>query len=193
MKTFFPAIILIAIFLTACQSNQPRDLTAEEAAEYVESGKSIIQEGFKALSGQLGAALNQGGVQNAVTYCNIKANPIMDSLSKAHQVTISRVSIRPRNPGNITGAKDAEIMKDYLKLQSELEPMEPFLETTTEGGVTFYMPITIISPLCLRCHGKIGTDISQEDYAVIKSLYPNDEATSYTMNELRGMWKVEFE
>jgi hypothetical protein len=84
-------------------------------------------------------------------------------------------------------------MKDYLKLQSELEPMEPFLETTTEGGVTFYMPITIISPLCLRCHGKIGTDISQEDYAVIKSLYPNDEATSYTMNELRGMWKVEFE
>jgi hypothetical protein len=193
MKIFISFFLFLLITLSSCQMNQPRDLTAEETAEYINKGKSIIQQSFKALSGQLGSALNEGGVQNAVSYCNIKANPIMDSLSQAHQVTISRVSLRPRNPGNITGAKDAEIMKDYLKLQSEQEPMEPFLETTQDDGVTFYMPITIISPLCLKCHGEVGKDIAQEDYDVIKSLYPQDQATGYVMNELRGMWKVEFE
>jgi hypothetical protein len=192
MKNLIPVILLVLIVIVGCQSNQPRDLTAEETAEYIEKGKTIVQSSFSALSGQLAGAINEGGVQNAVSYCNIKANPIMDSLMKAHQVNILRVSLRPRNPKNISNAEEAEFFKDYLRLQSEQKPLEPFLETQPGGTVHFYMPITIISPLCLKCHGEVGKDILQEDYELIKALYPYDQATGYTMNELRGMWKVEF-
>jgi hypothetical protein len=192
MKTIIPFLFIITILIASCQSDRPRDLSAEETAEYIAKGRTIVQASFGALSGQLAGAMNQGGVPNAVGYCNIQANPIMDSLSQAHQVEISRVTLRPRNPENISSAEDAEILKDYLKLQSEKKSLEPFLETHSGGTVTFYMPITIISPLCLKCHGEVGSDIKTEDYEVIKSLYPEDQATGYTMGELRGIWKVTF-
>lgn len=191
MKPLFPLIFILFV-LAACQSNRPRDLSAEETAEYMEKGKSIVQESFKALSGQLAAAMNEGGVQHAVSYCNINANPIMDSLSEAHHVTISRVTLRPRNQDNLCNAHDSEILKDYLRLQSEQRPLHPFVETLETDVITYYSPITVISPLCLKCHGTPEIDVSTEDYGLITSLYPDDQATGYSLNELRGMWKVEF-
>ena len=193
MRTLFSFLVLSLFLFISCQQNRPRDLSAEETAEYLEQGQSIVKESFKALSGQLASAMNQGGVQNAVSYCNIQANPIMDSLSQAHGVTVSRVSLRPRNPGSISSAEEAEILKDYLRLQSEGKELHPFVETYSGGKVTFYAPITIISPLCLKCHGTVGGDIAQQDYELIRSLYPEDEATGYTLGELRGMWIVKFD
>jgi len=191
MKLFLP-LIFIAVLLAACQSNRPKDLSAEETAGYLEKGKQIVQASFSALSGQLSGAMQKGGVQNAVAYCNIKANPIMDSLSQAHQVTISRVTLRPRNPENLSDDNESEILSDFLKMQDLGKSLQPFIESASGEQVIFYAPITIISPLCLNCHGTPGSEISTEDYELIKSLYPDDQATGYSMNELRGMWKVEF-
>jgi hypothetical protein len=45
--------------------------------------------------------------------------------------------------------------------------------------------------MCLQCHGKPGTDISEATTAKLRQLYPNDKATGYGINELRGIWVVE--
>jgi hypothetical protein len=45
--------------------------------------------------------------------------------------------------------------------------------------------------MCLQCHGKPGTDLSETTIAKLSQLYPNDKATGYGINELRGIWIVE--
>lgn len=185
-------IIIALMVLSSCQNRPKPNLSPEETARYLEKGKTIVQESFKALSGQLAAAMQNGGVQNAVSYCNLKANPITDSLSRAYNVTISRVTLRPRNQSNLADSNDSDILGDYLKVLSAGEAMQPFVQSTSRDDIVFYAPITIISPLCLKCHGEVGSDISIEDYELIGSLYPEDQATGYSMQELRGLWKVEF-
>jgi hypothetical protein len=45
--------------------------------------------------------------------------------------------------------------------------------------------------MCLQCHGDPANDISPETLNKIQTLYPDDAATGYKTNELRGIWVVE--
>ena len=192
MNKLIPVIFVISLLLAYCQPKPKPVLSPEETALYIEKGQEIVQQSFKTLSGQLAGALQKGGVQEAVRYCNIKANPIMDSLSQAYRVKISRVTLHPRRPEDMANENESKILADYLNTLGSGETAEPFIQATSRDDVTFYAPILIISPLCLKCHGKVGTEISTEDYSVIKSLYPEDQATGYEMNDLRGLWVISF-
>ena len=55
----------------------------------------------------------------------------------------------------------------------------------------FFSPITT-QDLCLKCHGKLGETLAVADYAVIKDLYPADDAIGYASGELRGIWSIAF-
>lgn len=195
MSRFIQTFILLAlsaVIFTACQPKAKPNLTPEETAEYLEQGKEIIKQSFMALSGQLAAAMQEGGVQNAVSYCNLHASPIIDSLSRVYNAEISRVTSRPRNQANMANVEEVDILADYLKVLSVDGPLSYFVQSTSREDVTFYGPILIISPLCLKCHGEIGSEIASEDYELIRTLYPEDQATGYKHHELRGLWKVKF-
>jgi len=43
--------------------------------------------------------------------------------------------------------------------------------------------------LCTQCHGS-EQSIKPEVLASINNLYPEDKATGYSENEVRGMWKI---
>ncbi|MGB6037776.1 MAG: DUF3365 domain-containing protein, partial [Cryomorphaceae bacterium] len=62
----------------------------------------------------------------------------------------------------------------------------------TDLGETMvgYYPITT-NTMCLKCHGEPNTQVNQSTLAVLKALYPEDEATGYGENELRGIWVVQ--
>jgi hypothetical protein len=45
----------------------------------------------------------------------------------------------------------------------------------------------------LKCHGKPGSQITQKTYDKILEFYPNDKAIGYDVNEVRGIWSIEFE
>jgi len=36
----------------------------------------------------------------------------------------------------------------------------------------------------------VGSDITPENYSLIKSRYPNDEAVNYEVGNFRGMWRI---
>ncbi|WP_353849860.1 hypothetical protein [Hydrotalea sp.] len=42
----------------------------------------------------------------------------------------------------------------------------------------------------MQCHGKKGTDINANTLKEINQLYPNDKATGYAINEIRGLLVV---
>jgi hypothetical protein len=160
-------------------------LTPEEEQAYLEKGKAITTAAFAALSGKLTAAMETGGVAGAVEYCNLAAYPLLDSLSSVHGATIHRTSTKLRNPKSAAQGWEVE------ELAALVQTPKPRVRLLEDGSVAFAAPIKLM-PLCTKCHGTVGTDIAAADYEVIKKLYPQDAATGYAPDELRGMWSIQF-
>jgi len=47
--------------------------------------------------------------------------------------------------------------------------------------------------MCLQCHGEVGKQVTEETYKTIKLKYPNDLAIGYDVNQVRGIWHIEFQ
>jgi len=186
--------ILLTIYLAGCaqKTEQEADMSAQmDTAAVVTEGQKITKAAFTTLSSNLQQALSEGGVENALRFCNVEAMPLTDSLSTNYDVTISRVSHRPRNQANRADSLEMATIKTYLehvKQQAEPKP-EVYAEAKK---IIYHAPIRINNPLCLNCHGKVGTDITESDLQTIQRLYPEDQATGFSMGDLRGIWTVTF-
>lgn len=147
---------------------------------------------FNVLSGQLKSAMQEGGVPNAAQYCNTVAYPLVDSLSEVYSARIRRASDKVRNPKDKPTELEQEILDTYHAQMAEGTPPKPVVRQLASGEIAFYAPIRM-QELCLKCHGKLGETLKEEDYAVIKELYPEDEAIGYEAGDLRGIWSITFE
>ena len=168
----------------------PTTLTSEEEAQYLKQGKQVVGATFSALSSSLMKAMQEGGVPRAVTYCQVNALPITDSLAVTHQARIKRTSNKIRNPKNAPTSLEISILADYQKAVDQEGIPQPRVALVDQQTVAYYAPIFIMEP-CLKCHGQVGKTISQEDYTLIQSKYPEDQATNYQLGALRGIWSVE--
>ena len=44
--------------------------------------------------------------------------------------------------------------------------------------------------MCLKCHGDVNNAITPPTLQAIHTLYPDDQATGYQTNQVRGIWKI---
>lgn len=156
---------------------------------YTGQARKMAMQTKAVLGKNLNGAINSKGTLHAVQFCNTRALPLTDSMSRALSTTIRRVSDQPRNPANAaTPAQQARIAKMKQALAAG-QTLKPELE---DKGATMlaYIPIET-QGMCLQCHGKPGADIQTGVQARLKQLYPADKATGYSANQLRGMWVVE--
>jgi hypothetical protein len=193
----FQAFIFIIIFslfiLNSCQTSvKKNNLSPEKQAELISKGKTIVGQSFKAFSREIMKALQEGGVEHAVSYCHLQTSPLVDSLSKTYKVKIMRISDKFRNPENKPGDLDLTILKAYQKQLADGQDLLGHLETKADQ-VIYYSPILILNPASLQCNGERGLTMDQENYDFIKSKYPEDLATGYKLGDLRGVWKIVFD
>lgn len=158
---------------------------------YRRQGKEIVKASFSALSSQLKSAMKQGGVPYALTFCNVTAMPITDSLSAHYDVDIKRVSTQNRNPDNAADALEESVISSLQKMMVASYDGVNMVVLDQEENPVYMQPI-VMADQCLQCHGKPGTDITAANYEIIKNLYPNDKATGYRSGDLRGIWRVRF-
>lgn len=157
-------------------------------------GKPIVQEAFSVLSTQLGAALQTGGVSNALGLCSVKALPLTQLVGDTNRVTLRRVTHRPRNPANRANTEEQHLLDCFQEiLDTGATQLEPVVVAPATNRVSFCAPIVINNPLCLNCHGVPGDTLLPEAAALLKQLYPADEATGFQMGDLRGLWRVDFD
>lgn len=187
----YALLFLTASFLAACQPGTNNELTDVEEQEYIEKGKKVAATSFKAMSGELKAALQRGGVEEAIKYCNVEAIPITDSLSHAFIAEIRRTSLKPRNPDNAPDSLESLILVDYIEQFQRGGTLKPMLRLVEVDTVLFTAPIMIL-PLCLNCHGTPGENILDTNYRIIHNLYPSDQAIGYKEGDFRGMWSIRF-
>jgi hypothetical protein len=162
-------------------------MSEETYAEFQKKGNEISAKAQSVLLANVGKAMQTGGPVHAVEFCNLQASTIVDSLNKANNCVITRISEKNRNPAN------------HLKTAADKNLWKVF-ETGATGDtiiqeqnkLVFYKPIHTGLPACLKCHGQPGSDIDVATFDKINGLYPADLATGYKLNDFRGLWKIEF-
>lgn len=141
---------------------------------------------MRALTG----AMAQGGPTHAVTVCSEQAPAIAARLSSESGATVRRVSLRPRNPLAAPDDMERAILDRFAKapLDSAGRPVQwsGHVRTAT-GPATRYMRAIPTGPLCLACHGPaVAPDVA----AAIHARYPADQATGFTVGQLRGAFSI---
>lgn len=136
-------------------------------------------------------ALKEKGPEGAVTFCNLKAMHLTDSMAVKHSATIKRVSDKPRNPINKANAIELEHIETFKKVVLEGEEVKPIVEELNNSEVNFYYPITT-NAMCLKCHGSPNKEVTPSTLSTLKSLYPKDMALGYESGQVRGIWSIRF-
>ncbi len=196
MKYFIALFFFVSVLLFGgCENpNTPAQSTAkvEDSNDlFLKKGQQVASVTFATLSGNLQKAMKEGGVKNAVEYCNLAALPLVDSLSQIHNAQIRRTSLKVRNPKDKPTAQELTQLQAYEKQSQSGEKLKPVVKEIDPNTVAFYAPIHMM-PLCGKCHGEVGNTLLEKDYEVIQKYYPEDQAIGYVSGDLRGMWSISF-
>jgi hypothetical protein len=145
------------------------------------------------LQAQLGArlksALAEGGPVAAIEVCQIEAPRIAGSLATGGLSRVGRTALKVRNPANAPDQDARQVLERFdceIGRGADL-PLENF-STTPEGGAR-YMQAIITQPMCLTCHGSL---LAEEVKAAIEQRYPDDQATGFTVGDLRGAFIIDW-
>ena len=155
---------------------------------YADIGLEYALGTKKVLGKNLMGAIQKKGTLEALSFCNIQAIPLTDSMSTKFNASIKRVSDKNRNPNNKANTEELQYIAQFKK---ELAAKKEIKPVVIEKGnkVQFYYPIET-NTMCLQCHGKqIKPEVSQK----IMKLYPKDLAIGYNESEVRGIWSITFD
>ena len=146
---------------------------------------SYALETKQLLGKNLQQKLKQEGPEKALEFCNLEAMPLTKSVADKYNLSIKRVSDKPRNPENTANEAERKYIEMYKTQLLEHASTKP-----TEHDGYLYLPI-VTNSMCLQCHGEKGKDIKPEVVNKISELYPKDQATGYQENQIRGLFVVE--
>lgn len=163
---------------------------AQIIQKVLEIGNSISANTQKTLGQNLQKALQEGGVENAISFCNLNAMPLVDSLSKQFDAEIRRVSMKPRNQNDFPTDIEKELLEAYDYQWKDSLPLQNNVQALEGDRYLFTKPILVENALCLTCHGTLENGLLEETKEFIKSKYPEDQATGYNIGDLRGMWSI---
>ncbi|MFA0961791.1 DUF3365 domain-containing protein [Roseivirga sp. BDSF3-8] len=158
----------------------------------LQTGREVSRISQQELIATLQLAIEAHGVPGAVTFCNVEALSLMDSLSTATKSRIRRVSQRYRNPKDEPNELEANLLDAYAYSVEQNEAPGDNIQMLDNGKILYTKPILLGAELCLNCHGT-KSEISPETQSQINELYPQDKATGYQIGQLRGMWSIELD
>ena len=133
-------------------------------------------------------AISTHGTEYAVSFCSTKAIHLTDSTGNSLNATVRRVSEKNRNPDNKANWNQRKYIEATKLAIEEGKTPNPRLIHLGNLKVGYYPILT--NQMCMQCHGDPKTEISPETLSKINTLYPDDLATGYKPNELRGIWVV---
>lgn len=202
MRIIFTSILFLfgaLILLQSCSEQSKEKKQVRKNVQYVSGpdevtyrriGEEIVDSVQTRLKANLMKAMQGGDPVNAVEFCNVEAMRITASYSNKYSTEVKRVSDRNRNPKNVPNEKELAVIHDFKLTMEAGDPALPKVAIDAEGRKHFYAPI-FTGGVCLTCHGN-PKNMQPELVSVLDSLYPNDKAKDYSVDELRGIWSVKF-
>jgi len=167
------------------------DARTDKDKTSAEIGMEYALNTKKQLGKNLMGAIQKKGTVEAFKFCNVRAYPITDSMALAQNAVIKRVSDKPRNPKNQASTKELNIIEKFKKAISSGDDYQPITQIKNNQHKVYYPIVT--NSMCLQCHGVPNKNIMPEVLTAINDLYPADKAKGYDVNQVRGMWSIEFD
>ena len=126
------------------------------------------------------------GPSEAINLCNIQA-PAIASAHSDSAWTISRISLKVRNPDNIASDWQTDILQSFEKRKAAGEPVNQIKTSLVRDGSFYLVKAIPTAPLCITCH---GSDLNPKVQSRLAELYPNDQATGFNTGDIRGAFIV---
>ncbi len=161
----------------------------QQQKDYKKIGLEIAFGTKKQLGKNLMGQLAKSGTLDALTFCNVKAIPLTDSMQTVYQAKIKRVSDKNRNPNNKANAEEIRYINQFKEMIKKGDKPQPIIKKK-QDSVYFYYPI-VTNEMCLQCHGKPDKNIKPKTLQLLSNLYPDDQATGYDENQVRGIWSIQ--
>jgi hypothetical protein len=179
---------LITLCLTALASGVSSG--SDETSE-LDQAKRATAAFAGALKSELVSAMQSGGPIEAIDVCNTRAVLIGEEVSLEQGMTLSRVSLRNRNPDNAPNEWQARVLDSFeaRKVAGEAPGTLAWHEIADTGtGKEFrFMKAIPTGAICLQCHGEtLATPVAEK----LAELYPEDNATGYSQGDIRGAFVV---
>lgn len=163
--------------------------SADDLAKFQDDSRKMVKEMMTQLGGKVQSEMAAGGPVPTINACMILAPTITSDLSRKSGMHVSRVSLKVRNP--LLGLPDAWEQNVLMNFEKRLEKEAPanmeFAEVVTEpqGKFMRYMKALPTQEVCLKCHGAPDA-IAQPVKELLRTEYPHDKATGYTLGQIRG-------
>lgn len=159
--------------------------------QMVQKGSEVSTALVQKLGGDLKSQMLSGGPITALHFCSQNALSLTEQIAKESGTSIKRVSIQSRNPVNAATSEEKAVLDQWQAMIENKEALPTYqLIKHSNGHTVYYKPIIINNEACLKCHGDVAADSPLGK--AIKETYPEDQATGYKMNDLRGMIAVSF-
>jgi hypothetical protein len=184
---FLGLLLLTATGMAGAQSAPPSTIDAS----LVQSTRGIAGELLGQLGQKLKAAMSTDGPVAAVSVCKESAPAIARQLSIANDAKVTRVGTRVRNQNmGVPNAWQKEALTQFEARLSQGEKAADveYWQVADNGhgkSELRYAKAIAIQPQCLSCHGS-AQDIAAPLAEKLRIEYPNDQATGYSVGQLRG-------
>ena len=184
---FLGVLLFIVTGIAGAQSAPPSTIDAS----LVQSTRGIAGELLGQLGQKLKAAMSTDGPVAAVSVCKESAPAIARQLSIANDAKVTRVGTRVRNQNmGVPNAWQKEALTQFEARLSQGEKAADieFWQVADNGhgkSELRYAKAIAIQPQCLSCHGS-AQDIAAQLSEKLRIEYPNDQATGYSVGQLRG-------
>jgi len=183
--------IIVAAVLYPAQTQ--RAMAGESPSTQQQTAKAVtaVQAYAKALKSELVAAMESGGPLAAIEVCHTEAPAIAERVSADQGLTVTRVSLKNRNPGAAPNDWQKEVLHAFeVRAGNGEDPANLAWHETAESadGMEFrFMKAIPTGGVCLACHGET---LAPELKAKLDELYPEDKATGYALGDIRGAFVV---
>ena len=164
---------------------------SDEAAlqAFTEESRTMSEQFLQQLEATRQAEIETIGSAYAIEVCASTGPSLAVEMSRNLDISIKRVSLRPRNI--VRGGGDAWEQQALFQFRDEMRNGKPVTKSeyagiTEEPMGTFlrYIRPIMIKEKCIQCHGQ--KPLSPEISNIIMRLYPHDRATGYKVGDLVG-------
>jgi len=192
---WWPAILSVGLIIVlSCGKKTDTEATAEmenlsDDSLCILAAQKIASAHAQDLKSELVSALAQGGPAGAITVCRTKLPEIAFKHAEPGVLSVKRVSDRNRNPKNAAGPEALGLLAQFRDSTGMPRDYVRFWHSDGDRKLfTYYQPI-FAGPVCLNCHGAIES-LEPEVRETLRVNYPDDKATGYQVDDLRGLFVV---
>jgi len=189
MGALLIVVTMAMVAAAGCRDKQPREPrqappAADPQAAALERASQAADGLKRGLMRALTGALREGAPA-ALDVCKDQA-PALAARESVGGVLVGRTSDRLRNPDNAPRGWVKPLLEEYARTPRADAPPHRLVELDG-GGYGYVEPIYLMG-MCTGCH---GTAVTPEVTARLEALYPDDAATGYQPDDLRGLIWVE--